>query len=85
MLMNLLPLAFLLHQDPCNPVIDLHRSAIRLGNRSHPVARRNSGITVNTDFKMPLLYIELETSIKCGLPVLPLFFKRVESLKEFAA
>ena len=75
-------MASLLHPDPCNPVIDWVDSAIRLGDRSHPVARRNSGITVNTDFNMPLLYIPLDTSIKRGLPGLPYFFSRIESLKE---
>jgi hypothetical protein len=53
MLMNLLPLASLLDPNPCNPVIDLIGSAIREGEPPYPVARCNSGITVNTDFNMP--------------------------------
>ena len=61
--MNLFPLASLLDQHRCKPIIDSHGSAIRLGNRSHPVASRHSGITVSTDLNIPQLYIELEACI----------------------
>ena len=61
--MNYLPLASLLHQHHCNPVIDLRGSAIREGYPPHRVVCRNSGIAVNTDFEMPRLYIVLEPSI----------------------
>ncbi len=79
------PLASLLDPDPCNPVIDLKGGAIRLGNRSHPVVRRNSGkVAVNPHVDMAGLEIVFETSIKCGLPVLPSFFKRI-ALQESTA
>ena len=62
--MSYLPLASLLDQHRCNPVIGPRGGAIRPVDCSHPVARRNSGIAVDTHVDMAVLEIELETSIK---------------------
>ncbi len=50
-------LASLLHQHRCNPVIGLQGGAIRQVDCPHPVARRNSGIAVDTYLDMAVLEI----------------------------
>ena len=82
---NLLPLASLLDQDRCALQVDLIGGAIRLGDRPDHVARSNGGVAEDPHVQMPDLPIVLDTSIKSGLDVGPLFFKRIESPKESAA
>ena len=83
--MNLLPLTSLSYPHGCALRIELIGGAIWLGDRPHHVARSNGGVAEDPHVQMPDLPIVLDTSIKSGLDVGPLFFKRIESPKESAA
>ncbi len=84
MVVNRLPLAPLLNQHHCTPVRGLLGDAIRLGGRPHRVACNDGNVSVDLHLGMEELHIELDTSIKLGLEIVPLVFKRIGSGKELA-
>ena len=84
MAVNRLPLACLFDQHHCTPVSGWLGGAIRLGGRPHRVACNDGDVSVDLHLGMAELHIELDTSIKLGLEIVPFVFKRIGSVKELA-